>query len=66
MQRVMAASGRELVISVRPLPHGNQSPEELKAAMSLTPGERVLENANISRSAMLVYRAGQEARRRDA
>ena len=62
LERILQAMGERLELRAVPGPHGNQSVNELRADMQLTPGERIVQAAELSHALTTIAGAGASAR----
>ncbi len=60
LDRILQSMGERLEVSALPGPRGNQSLKELRADMKLSPGERVVQAAELSHALTTI--AGGSAR----
>lgn len=56
LDRLLRAMGERLEVNCAPGPRGNQSTDELRADMKLTPGERIVQAAELSHALTTIAR----------
>jgi len=61
LDRIMQAMGERLELGSVPGPRGNQSIRQLRADMRLTPGERIVQAAELSHALTTIAGAGPRA-----
>ena len=61
LDRLLQAMGERLEVAAAPGPHGNQVINELRADMRLTPGERIVQAAELSRALTTIASASPRA-----
>jgi len=61
LDRILQAMGQRLELGAVPGPRGNQSIKDLRTDMRLTPGERVVQAAELSHALTTIAGAGPSA-----